>query len=307
MIITDGLTRTFNGFTAVEDLSLEIKEGEVFGLIGPNGAGKTTTMRMLCCLIKPSQGTATIDGHTIGKEPDAMKIRKIIGLLPESPGVYETLTAYQNLDFYGELHDLDIDVRAKAIERLLKMMDIWERRDETIGTFSRGMKQKISIARALVHDPKYLFLDEPTASLDPGAVGTVREFISRLKKQGRTIFINTHNLDEAERLCDRIGLVDKRLIAVGRPKELAKELWPRRLVITVDNMREDTLARVKGMPGVKEVLCEGNMLKIDVDEPETKGSEITKTLLDDGVKVLSLQEDHHNLEEVYLKYLGGTR
>ncbi len=305
MIVTKGLTRKFNGFTAVRDLDLEVREGEVFGFIGPNGAGKTTTLRMLACLIKPTSGTAMIDDNLVGREPDSTRIRSMIGLLPENPGVYETLSAYQNLDFYGELHGLEEGTRQWSIESLLKLLGIWERRDETIGTFSRGMKQKIAIARALVHDPKYLFLDEPTASLDPEAVSKVRDFLSDLRGQGRTIFINTHNLDEAERFCDRIGIINQRLIAVGRPKELADRLWPRMVHIKVADMRDDLLVNIREMPGVRKVDMIADKLKIEVDEPEARGSEIAKVLIDADVKVLHLQEAHHSLEDVYLKFMEG--
>jgi len=207
MIETSSLTRKFDGLIAVENLSLSIKEGEVFGLLGPNGAGKTTTVRMLCCLIAPSSGNAFIDGIEIGSEEADTEIRSKIGLLPENPGLYENLNAWQNLRFFAEINDVPRDKIDSRIKELLTLLDIWDDRSRAVATFSKGMKQKIAIARALVHDPKILFLDEPTAGLDPAAAKIVRDFIEDLSKEQRTFFINTHNLPEAERLCDRVGIL----------------------------------------------------------------------------------------------------
>ncbi|MGD1061609.1 MAG: ABC transporter ATP-binding protein [Methanomassiliicoccales archaeon] len=198
MIETSGLSRVFDRLLAVDDVTLTIPEGEAFAFLGPNGAGKTTTVRMLCCLIAPTSGTASISGLDILDKKEQIKIRGMIGLLPENPGLYESLGAYRNLDFYARLYDVPDAQRQSRIESLLKTLGIWERRDEPVGKFSKGMKQKVAIARALVHSPKYLFLDEPTAALDPESAKTVRDFLIELKKEGVTLFLNTHNLDEAQ-------------------------------------------------------------------------------------------------------------
>jgi ABC-2 type transport system ATP-binding protein len=305
MIIIKGLNRTFGSVLAVDNLDLEVKDGEVFGLIGPNGAGKTTTIRMLTCLIEPTSGTATLDRHEITKERDKMRIREIVGLLPEDPGLYETLSAYQNLVFYADLHEMDSDVKERAIERYLRMLGIWDKKDATSGTFSRGMKQKLAIVRALLHEPKYLFLDEPTASLDPASVATVREFMSELKSKRRTIFINTHNLDEAERLCDRVGVFNKNLMALGTPKELALSLWPRRLILELRNSDIRFAEVARGLQGVRNVQLDGNRLQIDLDEPEARAPGIIKALVEEGAEVCSMNEEVHSLEEIYLEYVGG--
>ena len=231
MIDTENLTRKFGSLTAVENVSLHVEEGEVFGFLGPNGAGKTTTIRMLCCLIGKTSGQARIGDFSVENERDCLEIRKIVGLLPENVGLYDTLSAYRNLDFYGKLYEVEAQQRQENIERLLKLLGIWERRDDLVGTFSKGTKQKIAIARALIHDPKVLFLDEPTANLDPEAAKTVRDFILELKKEKRTIFLNTHNLDEAERLCDRIGILKTRLVAVDSPKNLERSLYNRKTIV----------------------------------------------------------------------------
>ena len=200
MIDTENLTRKFGNLTAVDNVTLHVEEGEVFGFLGPNGAGKTTTVRMLCCLIGKTGGQARIGDYSVDKEADCLKIRKIVGFLPENVGLYDSLSAYRNLDFYGKLYEVPDQKRQENIERLLKLLGIWERREDAVGTFSKGTKQKIAIARALIHEPQVLFLDEPTANLDPEAAKTVRDFILDLKKERTTIFLNTHNLDEAERL-----------------------------------------------------------------------------------------------------------
>lgn len=218
MIDAENLTRKFGNTTAVENLTLHVDEGEVFVFLGPNGAGKTTTVRMLCCLIGKTSGSATIGGYEIGNIADQQKIRKIIGFLPENVGLYDDLSAYKNLDFYGRLYKVTQQQRKERIEYFLKMLGLWDKRNQSAGTFSKGMKQKLAIARALIHDPKVLFLDEPTANLDPEASKTVRDFILELKKEKRTIFLNTHLLDEAERICDRVGVLKTKLLAVVLPK-----------------------------------------------------------------------------------------
>ena len=181
---------------------------------------------MLCCLISKTSGTARIGNYEVGNSADQQKIRRMVGLLTENVGLYEELSAYDNLDFYGRFYRLDVQKRKEQIEYLLKMLGLWEKRNEAAGTFSKGMKQKLAIARALIHDPQVLFLDEPTASLDPEASKTVRDFILELKKEKRTIFLNTHLLDEAEKICDRVAILKTRLIATGTPQELRRStIW----------------------------------------------------------------------------------
>ena len=199
-------------------MTLELAPGEVFGLLGPNGAGKTTTVRLLTSLIAPTEGRAWVDGFEVTADADAVRAR--IGILTETPGLYDRLTAIQNLDFFARLHGLDPTTRAERIERFLRLFELWDRRDDLAGTFSKGMKQKLAIARALIHEPSVVFLDEPTAALDPEAAFVVREAIASLRGAGRTIVLCTHNLDEAERLCDRIGFVRGALLRVDSPARL---------------------------------------------------------------------------------------
>ncbi len=231
MIDSINLTKKFGDTIAVDGLTFHVDEGEVFGFLGPNGAGKTTTVRMLCCLIARTSGEARIAGYDVGNDSDSLKIRRIIGLIPENVGLYDELSTYRNLDFYARLYDRTAQQRNESIERLLRLLGLWEKKDQPVGTFSKGMKQKVAIARALVHDPEILFLDEPTANLDPEAAKTVRDFILELKKEKKTIFLNTHNLDEAQKLCDRIGILKTHLLRTGTPEELKEALWGSKTVI----------------------------------------------------------------------------
>jgi ABC-2 type transport system ATP-binding protein len=306
VIDTENLTRRFGSLTAVDNLSLHVEEGEVFGFLGPNAAGKTTTVRMLCCLISKTQGRARVGGFDVDKEEDCLKIRKIVGLLPENVGLYDTLSAYRNLDFYGKLYEVPDEKRKESIERLLKLLGVWDRRDNPVGTFSKGTKQKIAIARALIHDPKVLFLDEPTASLDPESSKTVRDFILELKKEKRTIFLNTHNLDEADRLCDRIGILKTKLIAVGTPRSLERDLHNRKTVVHLEGIDEAVLGAVKGLSIVKNVKVSENKLVLDLDDPEKDNPKVVRTIVNAGGNVQFVTELRSTLEDVYLKLIRGA-
>jgi ABC-2 type transport system ATP-binding protein len=185
MIEVENLTRKFGEITAVDSLTFHVSEGEVFGLLGPNGAGKTTTIRMLCCLISRTSGDARIGGYRIGNGADSLAIRKLIGLVPDNIGLYEELKAHENLDYYGRLYECPEGERKEKIEYFLRLLDLWEKRDQPVSDFSKGMKQKVGIARALIHDPALLFFDEPTVNLDPVSAKVVRDFILKLKKVGK--------------------------------------------------------------------------------------------------------------------------
>ena len=226
MIHTDKITKQFGKVLAVDSLSLDVREGEVFGFLGPNGAGKTTTVRMLTSLIGITSGSATVAGFAVGRQDT--DIRRTVGVLTETPGMYDNLSAEINLRIFAELQEVK-DVKGQ-VEKYLKMLGLWERRLDAAGTFSKGMKQKLAIARALLHEPRILFLDEPTAALDPEASHLVREFIAELKKEGRTIFLCTHNLDEADRLCDRVGVFKTRLLVLDTPANLRKSAFGRKVV-----------------------------------------------------------------------------
>jgi ABC-2 type transport system ATP-binding protein len=303
MIETENLTRKFGDLTAVENLTLQVNEGEVFGFLGPNAAGKTTTIRMLCCLISKTSGKARIGDFEVDRKEDCLEIRKMVGLLPENVGLYDTLSAYRNLDFYGKLYEVPSGKRQENIERLLKLLGIWERRDEAVGNFSKGTKQKIAIARALIHDPKVLFLDEPTANLDPEAAKTVRDFILDLKKEKHTIFMNTHNLDEAGRICDRIAILKTKLIAVGSPEDLERSTSSRKTVVHLVSVSDSVLATVKKLDVVKNVRTSENKLILDMDNPEKDNPQLVRAIVMAGGNVQFVTELRSSLEDVYLKLI----
>ena len=300
MIETENLTRKFGALTAVDDLTLRVNDGEVFGFLGPNGAGKTTTVRMLCCLISKTSGSARIDDYDVGSQEDAMKIRRMIGLVPDNVGLYESLTAYENLDFYGKLFRRTASQRKESNEHFLKLLGLWEKRDSLAGTFSKGMKQKLAIARALVHDPQILFMDEPTANLDPEASKTVREFILDLKKEKKTIFLNTHNLDEAQRICDRIAILNTKLMAVGTPEELERSVRGRRTVMQLKQVNEPIIDALRRL-NVKNMVREGNGLTVDVEEPEDENPAMVRAVVGAGGDVVSVSVMGSTLEDAYLK------
>jgi ABC-2 type transport system ATP-binding protein len=300
MIETENLTRKFGDLTAVDNLTLRVDKGEVFGFLGPNGAGKTTTVRMLCCLISKTSGNARIGDYEIGRQEDALKIRKIIGLVPDNVGLYDSLTAYENLDYYGTLYRRTDSQRKESNEYFLKLLGLWEKKDALAGTFSKGMKQKLAIARALVHDPEILFMDEPTANLDPEASKAVREFILELKKEKKTIFLNTHNLDEAQRICDRIGILNTRLMAVGTPEELERSVHGRKTVIQLRQVSEAILDSVKRLQ-VKNMVRKGNKLMVDVANPEEENPDIVSAIVAAGGRVETVMVTSSSLEDAYLK------
>jgi ABC-2 type transport system ATP-binding protein len=304
-IEAEGLTKRFGEVTAVQGVTLRVEEGEVFGFLGPNGAGKTTTVRMLCCLISKTSGAASIGGYEIGKKDDQVKIREIVGILPENVGLYEELTAYRNLDFYGRMFGCTDQQRRDGIEKLLKMLGLWDKRDDIVGTFSKGMKQKVAIARALLHDPRVVFLDEPTANLDPESAKTTRDFILDLKREKRTIFLNTHNLDEAQRVCDRIGVLKTSLVAVGSPDELRMSLWGRKTVVHLVKLGQTITAAVRdlGFSGIEE--AGGNKLIIDVSDPDAENPAIVGAIIRAGGEVRFVTELRPTLEDVYLKLVKG--
>jgi ABC-2 type transport system ATP-binding protein len=306
MIDAENLTKKFGNLTAVEDLTFHVDEGEIFGFLGPNGAGKTTTVRMLCCLISKTSGTAKIADYEIGNDADSMKIRKIIGLVPDNVGLYDGLSAYDNLDFYGKLYDCTETQRKENIEKFLKMLGLWDKRDVSAGTFSKGMKQKLAIARALIHEPEILFLDEPTVNLDPESAKTVRDFILELKKQKKTIFLNTHNLDEAQRICDKIGILNTKLMAIGTPKELEGSIGGRKTVIQLDQVNDTILNALKKL-SLGNITSDNNKLTIDLENPEKENWTIVDAIVDAGGHIQTVTVLGSTLEDAYLKLVRETK
>lgn len=299
MIRTEHLTKRFDKLLAVDDLSLHVEHGEVFGFLGPNGAGKTTTMRMLAALIAPTSGAAWINGKQVGVDDEA--VRASIGLLTETPGLYPRLSAEDNLGFFARLHG--VTNVAGQVQKYLTLLGLWERRRDPVGGFSKGMQQKLAIARALLHEPPVLFLDEPTSALDPEASRVVREFIETLKGEGRTIFICTHNLDEADRLCDRVAVIKQRLIRVDAPETLRRGLYGRSVVVRLRETTPQMLATVRALPFVAEVTRIADGLRVALDDPETHNPALIQTLVAAGAAIQFVERESHSLEQVYFDLL----
>ncbi len=307
MIEVKNLTKKFGEVTAVDGLTFHVAQGEVFGLLGPNGAGKTTTIRMLCCLISKSNGDAQIGEYSIGGAADSLAIRKMIGLVTGDVGLYEELTAYENLDYYGKLYECPEAQRKERIEYYLTMMDLWDKRNQDISEYSKGMKQKIAIARALIHDPELLFLDEPTANLDPEAARVVRDILLKLKKDGKTIFINTHNLDEAQRLCDRIGILKTKLLAVNTPEQLETTTWgTSKTVFQLEQVNEQILEAVRKL-NPKGIELEDNKITLMLADPMKKNPEVVQQIVSAGGRIQYITQLNPSLEETYLKVIQETK
>lgn len=297
MITTENLTKKFDENVAVDRLSLTIEEGEVFGFLGPNGAGKTTTVRMLTALIAPTTGRATVLGYEIGRNDQ--DIRRHVGILTETPGMYDRLTAWHNLTIYARLYEV-VDVSGQ-VEKYLRMLGLWERRQDAVGSFSKGMRQKLAIARTLLHEPQILFLDEPTSGLDPEAAKLVRDFIAELKEAGRTIFICTHNLDEADRLCDRVAVFKTRLRVVDTPTRLRQQLYGRQVVFHLAGEAQEWETAVADQPFINRIQAVDNKLVIALDDPETYNPHLIRLLVDAGANIQFVGELRHSLEDIYLQ------
>ncbi len=313
-IILEGLGRRYGERWAVKDLTLQVEQGEVFGLLGPNGAGKTTTMRIITTLIGPSEGRALVCGYDVLRQPG--EVRRRVGILTEAPGLYESLSAQRNLEFYAKLYGLAPEQASRQIERYLKLLGLWERRKDSAGTFSKGMKQKLSMVRALLHEPPVVILDEPTSALDPEGASHVRDFIETLRGEGRTVVLCTHNLAEAQSLCSRVAIIKKTLIKVGTPRELQRALYGRKVEIRIANACPDFgderaeapagptmnnfAVLVSPLEGVGDVAVEGDLLLVSMLEPDEITPGVVRALVLHGAEVRRVAEVEYPLERAYL-------
>lgn len=306
-----GLTRRFGSLLAVDHVSLGVEEGEVFGLLGPNGAGKTTTIRMLACLLSSSEGSATVNGYDIRKDP--LKVRQTVGILTENPSLYERLTAFENMEFFAEAYGLSN--RRERIERIRELMEVFklsERMNDKVAIYSKGMKQKLAIARAIVHDPPTVFLDEPTASLDPESAKEIRDMIHELSQRKRhTILLCTHRLEDAEKLCSRVMIINKgKSIVVGTVDELRDRIGGQPILeVRLRALDQRVVEAVRHVKQVKVVDIDKSAMKLtlSVSEPDLSIPEIFKNIVYAGGMILEANVRRPSLEEIYLKLTEETQ
>jgi ABC-2 type transport system ATP-binding protein len=298
-ITTENLTRHFGRVCAVDDLSLEIPAGIVFGFLGPNGAGKTTTIRLLLGLLEPTRGAATVLGFDTRTQSDEIRTRT--GALLEHSGLYERLTAEDNLDFYGRVWRMARTERQGRIRELLDHLGLWDRRKELVRTWSRGMKQKLAVARALLHRPSMVFLDEPTAGLDPLAATALREDLAALvAREGITVFLTTHNLAEAEKLCSRVGVISRgKLQALGHPDDLRKGNGATPMEVMARGLTDEILARVQARDEVEQAEIRNSRLIIQLVE-DADSAPLVALLVDQGVEIDEVRKGKASLEEAFL-------
>ncbi|MCJ7720359.1 MAG: ABC transporter ATP-binding protein, partial [Candidatus Hadarchaeum sp.] len=304
-IETHGLTKKFNGVTAVNHVSFDVKEGEIFGLLGPNGAGKSTTIRVLCTLTRPTGGTAKVGGYDIVK--DDSKVRELVGLVSEKMIMYDRLTARENLKFFGKLYNIPNDVLESRIKEMLELVHMEKWQNKQVGTFSTGMKQRINVIRALLNMPKILFMDEPTLGLDPQSSNEIREFVRKLNRERKiTIILTTHMMVEADMLCDRIGIMDYgKIVALDTSSNLKKLVSDgNTLELNISNLNGKLLSLIKSVRSVKSVVREnGTRVKV-----RAKGSgafdDIVDVIRANNGKIVSINRLEPTLEDVFLHLTG---
>jgi ABC-2 type transport system ATP-binding protein len=306
MIEVDGLTKRFKNFTAVDHISFQVKKGQIFGFLGPNGAGKTTTIRMLCTLLRPTEGSASVAGFDIVKRPD--KVREHIGLVAEKLILYDQLTATENLKLFGRLNNLPEKEIKAGTEKWLKSLHMEQWRNSQVGTFSTGMKQRINIARALLHHPDVLILDEPTLGLDPQTTRAIHEFILDLSREEMTILLTTHDMNEADSLSHEIAIIDQaRIVATDTPrnlKNLVNDTETQIIKIEVANLSDAMLASLKNMEGVVSVV-ESEPLGLRIQSRgENAVGNIVSTISGQGGRIRAMNMVEPNLEDVFLHFTG---
>ncbi|MGH8987981.1 MAG: ABC transporter ATP-binding protein [Acidimicrobiales bacterium] len=298
-LVVEHLSKHFGNRVAFGDVSFEVGYGEIFGFLGPNGAGKTTTVRTLGTLIAPTSGSAVVAGIPLSTE-NGPAIRARISIMPESPGLYLRLSVTENLECFAGLYELD-DV-AKRIERALEAVNLIDRAGDPCRSLSKGLRQRAALARTLLNDPAILFLDEPTSGLDPVAAREVHELISSLRQRGVTIFLTTHRLEEAERLCDRVAILNTTLRLIGRPAELRERLFARDLEVRTRAPLRDPAQVFNGRAGVEawKQAASGCYL-LTVSDPDIAAPEVARALVAAGADICSIAESRHSLEDVYLQ------
>lgn len=310
----EGLSKRFGKRTAVDGLSLSIESGEIFGLVGPNGAGKTTTMRMLVTLLKPDKGEMRVGGYSVAKAP--REVRRLLGFMPDAFGVYGDMTVWEYLDFFGACYKIPAPQRAALIRDLLDLVDIAHRRDDMVDTLSRGLKQRLGLARVLIHDPGVLVLDEPASGLDPRARVEIRELLLEVARLGKTILFSSHILADVAELCTRVGIMEEgKLAAIGTLDQLSQQLAPHRLVRVAflpSLSRDEAQAALSRLPGVLDVHPQDGLegadwpsLEVEFNGDDEALHKLLTAMLEQGLPVVRFSEETQNLEEVFLRATRG--
>ncbi|WP_426983830.1 ATP-binding cassette domain-containing protein [Brevibacillus borstelensis] len=306
MIKIDKLRKRYGKMEALKGLSLEIDKGTVFGFVGPNGAGKSTSMSILATLLEPTSGKAYVGGYEVTSHP--RQVRKLIGYMPDFFGVYDNLTAEEYLDFYGANYDIPVQERRQIIPQLLELVNLSHKRDAYVDSLSRGMKQRLGLARCLVHNPEVLILDEPASGLDPRARIELREILKELRDMGKTIIISSHILPELAEMCDVIGVIEEgNLIAFGKVEEIYARMQEKRVlrIRLVDRM-DDALTHLKQQPLVSNVTREGNWAVVGFSGDDQQQVELLRSLALAGLPVAAFNEAEGNLEEIFLEITKGV-
>jgi ABC-2 type transport system ATP-binding protein len=301
-LVVENLSKRFGDRVAVSDVSFRLGVGEVFGFLGPNGAGKTTTVRMLATLIEPTSGSARVAGLPLGPENE-VEIRQRISVMPENPGLYLRLTVEENLRFFAGLYGLRRP--ESRIAHALEVVNLSGRANDPCGNLSKGLRQRVGLARTLLNDPQLVFLDEPTSGLDPVATHEVHNLIQGLRERGVSVFLTTHRLEEAERLCDRVAILNTTLRTIGRPQDLRARLFTATLQATTKQPLADPERLFSAVAGVKGWQNDhGHTYTLAVTDPEVVAPELTRALVACGADVLSIGESRHSLEDVYLELVN---
>ena len=299
------LSKLFGDRVAFDDVSFEVGHGEVFGFLGPNGAGKTTTVRTLGTLIAPTSGSATVAGIPLTPE-NGVEIRRRIAIMPESPGLYLRLSVFENLECFADLYE--VSNPRDRIDVALRSVNLIDRAGDACGSLSKGLRQRVALARALLSDPEVLFLDEPTSGLDPVAARDVHDLIDGLRKRGVTIFLTTHHLEEAERLCDRVAILNTTLRTIGRPDELRDQLFAKSLTVKTVLPLPEPDRLFAGLPAVDGWRADGpTTYVLNVSDPAVAAPAVNRALVAAGADVLSISESRHSLEDVYLQLIDVNK
>ncbi|WP_339146393.1 MULTISPECIES: ABC transporter ATP-binding protein [unclassified Sutcliffiella] len=309
MIETINLTKKYGKFTALDSLNLKVEKGTVFGFVGHNGAGKSTTFSILSTLLAPTSGTAFVNGYDVTQNPKM--VRKFIGYMPDFFGVYDQFKTDEYLDFYGASYGIPLQERQKLIPQLLELVNLTDKKDAYVDVLSRGMKQRLCLARALIHDPEVLILDEPASGLDPRARIEMREILRELKSMGKTIMISSHILPELAEMCDEIGVINGgKLVATGRVEEIHQQLQANKVLkVLILQDLEKAIRYFEDIPSISNIQVSEqreNLISFSFEGSDEEQVALLKKALDSGVMILSLSQEESNLEDIFLEITKGV-